>query len=34
MSEIEEDKPCEDCVEGNCQLIAHSNFDDDPWMEK
>jgi hypothetical protein len=31
---IEEDAPCEDCADGNCQLTAHSNFDNDPWMER
>jgi hypothetical protein len=24
----EEDKPCEDCEEGTCQLIAHMGFPD------
>lgn len=31
---IEEDAPCEDCADGNCQFTAHSNFDNDPWMER
>jgi hypothetical protein len=28
MSDMEEDKPCEDCEEGICQLIAHMGFPD------
>ena len=32
--EYEEDKPCEDCVEGTCQLIRHSFSDTDERRER
>ena len=32
--EYEEDKPCEDCMEGICQLIRHSFSDIDERRER